>query len=145
MTTIAYRDGVLASDSRATSDNIITSAATRKIVKAGRVLAAVCGTSAMGRDFLCWVERGCVGDMPSVVHERNPEWSFWAFLSTPEGNFLVQECGMVRVHGDYFAMGTGRELALGAMAHGATAEEAVAAAIKHDNGSGGPIRSVRRA
>jgi len=144
VTTIAYRDGVLAADSRVTSDNIITGSSTRKIVKRGPVLAATCGTAAMGREFLCWVERGCPGDMPDIVHKRDSGWSCWAFLSTPLGNFLLQEPGLVRVHGDYFAMGSGRELALGAMAYGASAEQAVAAAIMHDNNSGGPVHILRR-
>jgi ATP-dependent protease HslVU (ClpYQ) peptidase subunit len=42
----------------------------------------------------------------------------------------------------YFAIGSGRDYAMGAMAHGATAIEAVNIAAKHDAHSGGEVRWV---
>lgn len=44
-----------------------------------------------------------------------------------------------RCHAKYYAIGSGSDFALGAMAHGATAYEAVIAAIAHDVNSGIPI------
>jgi ATP-dependent protease HslVU (ClpYQ) peptidase subunit len=48
----------------------------------------------------------------------------------------------VPVIADYAAIGSGGMFAMGAMAHGATAEEAVAAAALHDKNTGGNIQSL---
>jgi 20S proteasome alpha/beta subunit len=42
----------------------------------------------------------------------------------------------VQMYGDYFAIGSGSDYAMGAMAQGATAEEALAIAHKFDDGTG---------
>lgn len=47
-----------------------------------------------------------------------------------------------RLNDGYHAIGSGTKVALGAMAHGATAREAVEAAIIHDNGTGGHVTEV---
>lgn len=69
---------------------------------------------------------------------------------------IIDKCGTVRLfdsdEGDgsyeirppYFALGSGQDYALGAMHHGASAEEAIAAAIQHDKGTNGGIMVLRR-
>jgi hypothetical protein len=42
----------------------------------------------------------------------------------------------------YFAIGSGRDYAIGAMAHGASAIEAITISCKHDSYSGGEVRWV---
>lgn len=142
MTTIAYRDGVIAADTRVTSDSIITGSV-RKVSKNGRVLMGVAGTAAMARELRAWFDEGCQGPLPPNPHPLDKEWSVWALIATPTDVYIVQESGICRNTAPYHAMGSGRELALGAMAHGATAEEAVRAAIKHDTSSGGEITVLR--
>ena len=56
---------------------------------------------------------------------------------------LLQQPGWIVERGPYFAMGSGRDFALGAMAAGASAEEAVRAAIAHDVYSGGEVVTLR--
>ena len=49
------------------------------------------------------------------------------------------------VNAPFYAIGSGKFLAMGAMEMGATAEEAVAVAIKYDTGCGGEIDVIRYA
>lgn len=70
-----------------------------------------------------------------------------AILVTKKHTFMI-EAGrkdgewygqIFKVDCEYLAIGSGQDFALGAMAHGATAEEAVWCACKHDPHSGGPV------
>jgi len=47
------------------------------------------------------------------------------------------------VRAPFYALGSGYQVAMGAMEFGATAEEAVRAAIKWDTGSGGDVTVLR--
>lgn len=143
MTTIAYRDGVLAADTRGTSGDTIINRVI-KIAKVGKVLAGTCGTSSLAREFRAWLGAGAKGEPPANPHPANAEWSYWALVVTPDRVWQFQESGVVEVLTPYTAMGSGRDFALGAMAHGATAEQAVRAAIAHDSASGGEITVLRR-
>ncbi|ODT84837.1 hypothetical protein [Phenylobacterium sp. SCN 70-31] len=61
----------------------------------------------------------------------------------PDGKiYVLQETGICLSGAEYYAIGSGSEFALGAMAMGASAEEAVRAAIKHDCYSGGEINTI---
>jgi hypothetical protein len=86
-----------------------------------------------------WATKGCDPDaVPEVLLEHEDE--FIVLIVDSDG--LAHEFNngfLVPVHADYTAIGSGQLLALGAMAHGATAEEAVAAACLHDKASGGPV------
>ncbi|WP_292229340.1 hypothetical protein [Brevundimonas sp.] len=142
MTTIAYRDGVLAADTRMTLHDQIEGRQV-KVVKRGRVLAAASGTAAMCRDFRSWVSAGCIGAPPPTPSANNPDLSYWGFIATPDACFLINDAGLIRLDVPYYAMGSGGEFAAGAMAVGATAEEAVRAAMTLDCKSGGDVVSVR--
>lgn len=54
-----------------------------------------------------------------------------------EGSFFI------KVEDKFIAIGTGGDLAMGSMAAGCTAKEAVKLACKHDVGSSPPIRTVK--
>ncbi len=144
MTTIAYRDGVLAADTRATSGDVIVGSSALKIAKRGRVMAAASGTSAYARRFMDWFRSGMKGDPPPSIDPNDHDTFCWGLLVTGDDRrVLLQQPGWIVERGPYFAMGSGRDFALGAMAHGASAEEAVRAAIAHDVYSGGDITVLR--
>jgi ATP-dependent protease HslVU (ClpYQ) peptidase subunit len=102
-------------------------------------LAGIAGQVDMQCDqFMSWVRGGCVDD---PVYPKNDSYFI---LITPSG--ILQELGkgesIQRIkHWGYYAWGTGRNFAIGAMAQGATAQEAVEIAIKFDPFSGGKINS----
>lgn len=136
MTTIAYRDGVLAADTLATWGDSRDGRCT-KIAKRGPVLAAGAGSMAQVQAFLDWFRAGMKGDPPPAQAGDN---SAFCYLIEPSGWFLMWgPRGWERSRDDALALGSGGEYARGAMSAGATAEEAVAIAILHDVKSGGPI------
>jgi 20S proteasome alpha/beta subunit len=140
MTTVAYRAGILACDSQATSGHLKTGTF-MKIGKVGRVLYGGCGNASMVREFNAWIANGLQGEMPKLEFDEDDGMA--GLVVYENKRFLsFERTGIVALNAEYMAMGSGRELALGAMAMGATAIQAVQAAMQHDIYSGGPIQSV---
>lgn len=137
MTTIAYRRGVLAADSQITSGDLRAGRA-RKIGRHLDVLAAWAGKVHDGQPFLRWVEGGMEGEPPEMEHATG------ALFFPKEEVVLFHSGGSESRYVDTFGMGTGGEIAQGAMLAGATPFEAVKAAIKLDIYSGGPVRTLTR-
>lgn len=139
VTVIAYRDGILASDSQVTSGDIKVGIC-RKVTKTedGWLAGAAGGISSV-QQFLNWAE---IRD-PDIFVKLDE--SFTGFLIDPEGITFIVESDLVpfEVKAEFHAEGHGREVAIGAMATGATAEEAVAIAIKYVDGCGGEIQVVK--
>lgn len=69
MTTIAYRDGVMAADTLTTWGNS-RDGYVSKIAKRGSVLAAGSGSMAHVQRFLDWFRTGMKGDPPEFVGGR---------------------------------------------------------------------------
>lgn len=142
MTTIAYKDGVLAADSLATwgdnRDGYVT-----KIRRRGNVLAAVSGSIAHGQAFLDWFVLGMKGDPPPMG--GSDDGNAHGFLITPDDWLCMWgPRGWERSRGPTMTAGSGGEFAKGAMSAGCSAPDAVAIAIQHDTKSGGPITVLRR-
>lgn len=141
MTTIAYRDDVIAGDTQITCGGTIDGWA-QKVFRKGGLLYATTGCSGLGDAFLTWVANGMRGDAPTMKRDDGEAngllfpgddrvvWRFkdvWASHRAP-----------------YFAFGSGAEIALGAMIAGATAEAAVRAAAQRDTSTGGEIIVLHR-
>lgn len=142
MTTIAYRDGVLAGDGRVTQSDMVVSSDTRKVhrLKDGRLFGWA-GTAAQAEELLVALRKG--KETPVLA-------SLQALLisldsgggSSPTVSYY--EDGVWRVEREkFYALGSGSAFALGAMDHGATAAEAVKIASKRDVSSGGKVRTVK--
>lgn len=140
MTTIAWDSRTLAGDSRVSVGDMVLPERVSKVImgKKGHI-AAIAGEMDMQCDsFLDWVKCGCV-DEPVF-----PKGDSTFILVTPSG--ILQELtkgdSIQKIkHWGYYAWGTGRSYALGAMAGGASAALAVEIAIKFDPYSGGKINS----
>lgn len=133
MTTIAYRDGKLAGDSRATANGLIDNQTTKVWSHKG-VLIAASGSQALCEKFRTWVVAGMDGESP--------------FEGADDGNGLVVSMAGVVCFGNtgswpisepFYTLGSGYQLALGALAMGASAEEAVEIASRFDTMTGGKI------
>lgn len=134
MTTIAYRSGILAADSLMTC-NGLRDDYRQKIFRVGKVLVGGSGSSATCLKFRDWVAAGMQGESP--------------FSGSDGGNgIVVSEAGLVCwgssgptpiINSSFYSLGSGYEIALGAMDQGASAEEAVRAAIRWDTRSGGDV------
>ncbi len=140
MTTIAYRDGILAADTQITCGSTVDGWA-QKAFKIGSVLYATVGSAGPGEAFRNWLVGGMKGDAPNMKPTDEIEGDAFIF---PGGDRVVwryrNEWATHRA--PFFAYGSGSAIALGAMAMGATAEQAVAAAALRDTATGGEITTV---
>jgi hypothetical protein len=140
MTTIAWRGNTLAADTLATfsshRDGYIT-----KIAKRRQYLASGSGSAAGCIRFLDWFRRGMVGAAPDMGTKENYAYGR---IYCPNGLILCLSIdGWEHVRSEYYACGTGADYCYGAMAMGASAEEAVRAALKFETLSGGEITVLR--
>lgn len=138
MTTIAWDGQTLAADTQMTFGGDID-AHTVKITKRGPVLAGASGTTSCCQAFLDWFASGMIGDPPPSAHPTNADWSYWGLIIYDGRIILHTETGWVRFTAPLYALGSGANVAAGAMEHGATADEAVKIAMKRDNKTGGEI------
>lgn len=132
MTTIAFKDNILAADTLATSGGY-RCGYHPKAFRVGRLRIGGAGISAYVYAFRHWVIDGMKGDHPLKTDEGN------LFIIKPDGSTVCwSNAGPFLMDGPW-ALGSGENLALGAMLAGATAEEAVRHAMTIDTCSGGDV------
>jgi ATP-dependent HslUV protease subunit HslV len=142
VTTIAYRDGVLAADSLFTKDGIVHGTG-RKIFDLGDGrLLAIMGYGPHAYRLKTWIEAGCGGDQP-------PGDAGAAVLFEPDGRIRIFENGGEQPECDaaFHAYGSGEQIAMGAMgamAAGASAERAVQVATALCTQTGGEVHTLKR-
>lgn len=140
MTTIAYKDGIVAADSRCTEGDHIMPGKARKLYELpdGSIYTFT-GSVAHGMAMLAALTSG--------KKKKTPKWELGdtiAVIIRPNGKVLIFEGEGVWFEqtGKMAAWGSGEAYAYGAMEAGADAAKAVRIAIKHDAGSGGPVRTI---
>ena len=149
MTTIAYRDGILAADSWATYDEGAGARKHtcvklfRKQIAEGRkkfeVIIATAGESSPGLLFVDWYG---TGEKPPIMLEQHGG-DFSCLILTPYGLFEADMfCRPEQVLDPFYAVGSGAKCALAAMACGKSAIDAVRIAAKYDPYTGGRIVSM---
>lgn len=143
MSTIAYRDGVLAADTAAFRGNTVVCGIRKIDRRADGTLVGAVGMAGFAAAFRAWVLNGETGPRPEP---GNTETSSDAGLIVrPDGPLEVhEEGGVLLLDVPYYALGAGRDQALGAMFAGAPAQVAIAAAIAHDIYTAGEITVLRR-
>lgn len=145
MTTIVYRDGVLAADGAAFAGHLRQPGNVTKVVRspAGH-LAAACGSAAFCERWNAWVQGGMAEDPPEPERDTPEHGGDCGVLVHPDGRLQAFESfGPYFVDGPYFAMGAGDAIALGAFYAGASAEVAIMAAITYDAHTGGSPTILR--
>lgn len=143
MTTIAYRNGIIAADTGLT-DNGLRDAQIEKIAKRedGSVAGAA-GAAWWIVAFLEWFKNG--GEQPHMPVES----SFSVALVVDKRRRVTMyesTKGMTRVYlvkAPYHSIGSGREVALGAMFTGAHPKDAIKAAMLHNDGTYGRVMSLK--
>ena len=143
MTTIAYRDGVLAADTAMARGGTLYPGSITKIVRASNgCLAGAAGTAGYNGAFLRWALAGMEGDPPTAKQDDRD--CDTGIIFRPDGSVVLYEpTGWFETHPGVYAIGSGREFALGAMRAGADAEQAVMAAAAHDPYTGVPVTVLR--
>lgn len=144
MTTIAYRNGVMASDSGVWVGDCNYPWA-RKVARGkDGTLYGVAGNAAQAHAFLDAVDEG--QELPKAVEDKQGNSSFSVLVARPgaKGVEIIRWDGVEKYPGaEYFALGAGACCALGAMYCGASAEQAITAAIAHAEGAVGPVQAMR--
>jgi hypothetical protein len=142
MTTIAFRFPYVAADSGSSAGGVRTFKAHKLIKCPDGSIAAGSGEAVFVSSFLRWAFEGA--HEPAPATGRGDDAVGRGLILHVNGSFTSYEGdGSVSFKAEYYAMGSGHEMALGAMAFGASAGQAVAAALKHDCYSEGPIEVLQ--
>lgn len=156
MTCLAYKNGILASDSQVVSRTWSMPGSFEKIGRKevdGEVyLYGAIGETAYCFKFMRWVQSelfdAWVRDRDSMTPELEPdgkEENCRGFVIMPDDSCMNFEGNYppYPINGDYYAFGSGDATALGALGF-TNAIQAVEQAIKHDVLSNGPVQFVKR-
>jgi ATP-dependent HslUV protease subunit HslV len=143
MTTIAYRNGIIAADTGLTA-GCLRDGHVEKIAK--RKDGSVAGASGEAWwivAFLEWFKNG--GEVPHIVD--GGVFSV-ALVVNKRRKVTIYESEKGRtwsyeIKGPYHAIGSGRQVALGALHTGAHVVDAVKAAMVHDDGTYGKVQSLK--
>lgn len=136
MTTIAVKDGVIAADSLVSAGGVKLGERS-KIIKHNATILATAGEMQYAEVVSDWVRGGMKERRPHVGE------TFVAIL-IKQGRVFFMDTNLCpyEIEAPFHAIGSGREFALGAMAAGASAEQAVAIAAQLDTNTGGDITVV---
>ena len=143
MTTIAFRDGVMASDSRAyAGDSAHMGFKTKIFALEGRETQSLLGISSVepgaGEALKAWIEGGSKKKDRPELNQMN----FAALHVMPDGSayFYINSFNPSGpVLDEFYAIGSGERYALGAMAMGARSKDAVGIAIRYDPWTSGEV------
>ena len=138
MTTITYKDGIIAFDSRITVDGIVVGEAD-KGVSTDRYLGAVAGDFTSIPVLRDWVKDDLQGK-PKLP--KDAEY-LMLLIDRKTRDIMVFDNSLKPMTMDnrVFAAGSGANHAYGAMHVGASAKDAVIAAAAYDGHTGGRIRT----
>lgn len=145
MTTIAYRDGVMAGDSRAYGGGNELRGSKVKVVRLpdGTLVGVSSPVLGMARLVRDWVSAGM---REAPITPDADKKGFDALVVTPDGQAVFVDGNWLKsdaVTGSFFAIGSGSQYAIGAMAAGKNAKEAVEIAAELDVWSSGPVYTVQ--
>ncbi len=126
MTIIAYRDGVMAADTCVT-DSFITNG--MKLHKKSGHIIGFCGDVAQALVFVDWFFNQKKNRKPDLASETG-----WEALVLNKDGVTTWDRSLrpIPMEDHFYAIGSGANLAMGAMEHGASAKKAVEIACKRD-------------
>lgn len=138
MTIICVRNGIMAVDSLISADGLKTGSLKKwRAVKddVGGGFVAGCGLCSHAIELIEKIaEYGIPTHCPSIDKSVS---AFW--LKANGKLHIVENGGSYCPDGEFFAEGSGREFAYGAMAMGASAYQAAKLTCEHKLGCGGPV------
>lgn len=141
MTTIVVTDHSVACDAMTQADGVIILTKMPKVIEMCGRLFGIAGDTAMLQPVASWVVAGA-----SIDSHPKGDWTVVEVYMGPSHLVQYWTSGTPYpvVVETPFAMGSGERFAYGALDVGATAEEAVKAAIKRDPNSSGPVKVFSR-
>lgn len=142
MTTIVFRDGVLAADT-AVFDRGCYCGQTEKIFKSPN--GSLFGAAGAIGDLIRFKEWMLAGE-PEADRPQFKDEDSEAVVIRPDGTvhwFGTRDHAQINSADNYYAIGSGFLIAMGAMAHGATAEEAINIAADLDSRTRRPLKILK--
>lgn len=143
MTVIAWDGQVLAADKRASNQGLVFRVT--KIRRINRDLVGGSGDLSAVTAMMNWYENGAkLDELPDCQKDKD-RWTPLLVIKSPLKEIMRYEQDGVpfRIEEPFFAIGSGRDLAIGAMAMGASAQKAVEIASQYDTGCGNGIDTLR--
>lgn len=134
MTVIVYKNYVMASDSSCWKESTEI-CKVKKIYRIRKGLVGIAGDFTDIAKFIKWLKEG-------AVEEEYPKGTFEAIVVDPSNRITLWDgwgYAPINHRGNYCAVGSGADIALGALCVGASSKQAVQAAIKHHSQCSGPI------
>lgn len=140
MSVVTYRDGVMAADSRAYGGNWQASPGQKTKIhqlEDGTRVGVTSAAVGQPERVVAWLRAGAIPE----------KWGSGDVLSSmllvkPDGGVYLSRDSLYfagPIHCEYYAIGSGADFALGAMAMGASAERAVEVACSLDPHCGAPV------
>lgn len=143
MTTIVYRDGIMAADTRAYSGGSTPIGQKQKIyqLEDGTMIGVSSTKPGFSETFVNWLVNPAEHDPKSV----SSDMLFQALVVKDEQVYYYHDslAASGPLVGSFFAIGSGEQYALGALSCGATAEAAVVAAAQHDPWTNDQITTLK--
>lgn len=142
MTTIAYRNGIIAADTGLTRGSLRNSFVSKIAKNKDGALAGACGSAWWIAAFLKWFMDG--GEMlhnpdegcdTAIIIDRRRRMTLYESEKSKTWSYEVR--------GPYHALGSGCMVAFGALHSGAHPVDAVKAAIAHDESTYGRVESLK--
>lgn len=136
MTTIAVKDGVMATDSMVVDGGVAVGEKC-KVAEIDCGFLAVSGPALALNEVAKWLK-----SFPDVQGEapKSLDGASGLLLLKSGDVFQIESGAPYVMKADFFAIGSGYQIAIGAMAMGASAELAVKVASQFDTNTGGEIR-----
>jgi hypothetical protein len=144
MTTIAYRDGVMAADSGSWMGDACHSWANKLAKGPDGTLYGVAGGAPEALGFLDWVNAGANPEtMPKAEVMPDGGNSFLVMAVSSGGPVrVIAAKGVETYDAPYFAIGGGSATAFGALWAGASATDAIEATKEHGSSAHGSVRPI---
>lgn len=140
MTVVVYRAGIMAADSGTTFNGRIIGGVQKIVRSVDGSLGGAGGDSSDCEAFRRWFEAG--GPAETIPKLTNEDGDFDGMIVTREGKLFMIDGSLipVRLTAPFYALGSGAPIAIGAMYMGASAEQAVEAAIEYNCYCHGPMQ-----
>jgi len=145
VTTIAYREGVLAADSMLSGNDTNWGSVSKLIKSKHGAIGGAVGRLESTLEFLAWLELFDPAPATDRLDFAPVCDGADGLIITRLGRLLLWTGGrqLVLLEAPFTAIGTGAKIAMGAMAAGAGAEQAVRIAREYDVYTGGRIVTLR--
>lgn len=139
MTTIAYKDGIMAADTQVSGSSTKFASIVKIAKTPSGSLVGAAGHCTWINKLITWASSSdddATPPLPEIGHGSG-------FLIRPDRTIVgIEETGTFECASPYYATGSGEKFAMGVMAFGGSAEDAVRVSINLDLATGGEVITI---